>query len=71
MDEVFQSIGFLIPCGSKFFRESVFVDKRFFLLGIKFCDFKKVPDKSLMIFSCLLNTFNGRHIFKQYKGTSM
>ena len=27
----------------------------FFLLGINFCDFQKVPDKSLIIFSVLLS----------------
>ena len=32
----------------------------FFLLGINFCDWQKVPDKSLIIFLFSLSTCNGR-----------
>ena len=59
-------------CGSLFwwignflwFEGTNFCDKdRLFLLGINFCYFKKVPDKSLIIFSFLLSTCNGNKIF--------
>ena len=59
-------------CGSLFWRTGNFLwfkgtnfcDKdRFFLLGINFCYFKKVPDKSLIIFSFLLSTCDGNKIF--------
>ena len=42
----------------------------YFMLGINFYDFQKVPDKSLIILSFLSSTCNGNTYmyFKQYYG---
>ena len=51
-------------------RELIFAIRTdlFFLLGIKLCTFQNFPDKSLIIFSFLLNKCNGNRYFKQYYG---
>ena len=70
----------VLLCGTKFLREFIFADWRFslfcgnnflvirtdwfFMPGINFCYFQKVPDKSLIIFSVLLSTCNGNIYFK-------
>ena len=64
----------LLPCGTKFLRDVYFCRLAilcilrelsfairtdwFFLLEINFCDFQKVPDKSMIIFSFLLRMCN-------------
>ena len=56
-------------CGKKFLRESIFADWLVFVFaGTNFCDFHKVPEKSLMIFSFLLSTCNGNTHFQTYYG---
>ena len=67
------------PCLNDQFAVSYF--SWIFLLGINFCYFQKVPDKSLLIFSFLLGKCNGNTYFqtiqrcayslprRRYKGT--
>ena len=67
------------PCCKDQFAVSYF--SWIFLLGINFCYFQKVPDKSLLIFSFLLGKCNGNTYFqtiqqcayslprRRYKGT--
>ena len=56
-------------------RELIFAIRTdwFFLLGINFCDFQKVPDKELIIFSFSLSTCNeiiNNYIFSNNTNTS-